>query len=460
MPPRLTLASPLPTQVSEGLSNPDVVTKYKVAAKIVNGAWSAPWVAACAPEQAPASSGMGSVDDSRMPARPAPPACGSRSLCSTTIPWPPPDPAFLPFPHHPHHTTPTHHLRADTVAAVAAAAQPGARVAELCILGDKLITEATDKEFKGKAIEKGVAVPTCVSVNACMGHCCPPADAPAELKAGDVVKIDLGVHIDGYIAQAAHTVVAGAAKVEAGRAADVVAATRAGYEAACRLIRAGASSAAVGPVLTKIAEAYGCVLVEGVLSHEMKRFIIDGGKAVLPRPAADQRGEDFSFEAGEVYGVDVLMSTGEGKPRMLDEKETTVFKRALDQQYQLKIKASREVFSEINRRFPTMLFTSRSLDSGRARYGLVECVAHQLLQPYPVYYDRSPDALVAQFKGTVLLVPNGVDRITEGPALDVASDKTLDDAEIKALLATSLKTKKKKKKAGKAGDAPPMAVDI
>lgn len=41
---------------------------------------------------------------------------------------------------------------------------------------------------------------------------------------------------------------------------------------------------------------------------------------------------------------------------MLDEKATTVYKRALDQAYQLKLKASREVFSEIMKKYPTCLF--------------------------------------------------------------------------------------------------------
>ncbi len=46
------------------------------------------------------------------------------------------------------------------------------------------------------------------------------------------------------------------------------------------------------------------------------------------------------------------MSTGEGKAKVLDEKETTVYKRALDQEYKLKLKASRPIFSEINKRVP------------------------------------------------------------------------------------------------------------
>lgn len=48
--------------------------------------------------------------------------------------------------------------------------------------------------------------------------------------------------------------------------------------------------------------------------------------------------DDFEIEEGEVYAIDIVMSTGEGKSKVVDEKETTVFKRALDVQYQLKIK--------------------------------------------------------------------------------------------------------------------------
>lgn len=341
---------------------------------------------------------------------------------------------------------------ADALAQVVAEAKAGAKVADLCALGDRLITEGAAPVFKGKAIEKGIAVPTCVSVNNCVGHCSPPADSKLALADGDLVKIDLGAHIDGFIAQAAHSVVVGAAAAT-GRAGDAVAAASAAYEAACRLVRAGRSSAEVGPVLTRIVEAYDCHLVEGVVSHEMKRFIIDGARAVLPRPAADQRAEQFETEVGDVYAIDVAVSTGEGKARVLDEKETTVFKRALDVQYQLRIKASREVFREVNRRFPTMLFSSRGLETAHARYGLVECVAHGLLQPYPVLYER-PGALVAQFKGTVLLVPAGVDRITGLPLPEAQTDKKVEDPEIQKLLAEPLKTNKKKKKSKKTAAAP------
>ena len=58
-----------------------------------------------------------------------------------------------------------------------------------------------------------------------------------------------------------------------------------------------------------------CSLVEGVYSHEMKRFVIDASKAVLNRPTPDQKVEDAEFEEGEVYAIDILVSSGEGKPK-------------------------------------------------------------------------------------------------------------------------------------------------
>ena len=309
------------------------------------------------------------------------------------------------------------------------------------------------KEFKGKDIEKGIAVPTCISVNNCVGHFSPLSDCTQELKEGDMVKIDMGCHFDGYTVQAAHTVVVqtDASVPVSGRAADVMQAASMCYEAAARLIKPGKKVSEVAPVLNTIAEAYGCNLVEGVMSHQMQRFIIDAGKVVLNRPNPDQKVEDEEFQEGEVYAIDIIISTGDGKPKMVDEKETTVYKRSLDMQYQLKIKAARELFAEITKKYPTMLFSLRGIEdggAGRTRLGLADCIAHGLLQAFPVTYEKSDD-LVAQMKGTFLLMPNGSDRITQASLQNLQSDKSLEDEEIKALLSTSLK-KKKGKKAAKA----------
>ena len=101
-----------------------------------------------------------------------------------------------------------------------------------------------------------------------------------------------------------------------GRAADLLQATATAWEAAARLIRPGKKAGEVAPVLAKIAEAYGCSLVVGVMSNQMKRFVIDADKAACNRAMVDQRfDEKCEFEEGEVYAIDIIMSTGEGKPK-------------------------------------------------------------------------------------------------------------------------------------------------
>merc|ERR1711974_23267 len=82
---------------------------------------------------------------------------------------------------------------------ISAAAVPGAKIADLCVMGDKSLEAKTATAFKSsKDMKKGIAFPTSISVNNCIGHCSPlPGDKKA-LKEGDLYKIDLGVHLDGY----------------------------------------------------------------------------------------------------------------------------------------------------------------------------------------------------------------------------------------------------------------------
>ncbi|KAL4856447.1 ERBB-3 BINDING PROTEIN 1 [Chlorella vulgaris] len=339
-----------------------------------------------------------------------------------------------------------------TLKAIIDGCKPGAKVVDLCENGDRLLNEGVAKEFKGKDIEKGIAVPTCLSLNNCAGHFSPLNDNPLELKEGDLVKIDLGCHIDGYIAQAAHSLVVASdpSAPVTGRAADAILCAQTCFDAAARLMRPGKKASEVAGPLNKIAEAYGCSLVDGVMSYQMNRFVIDGEKAVLQKPLPDTKMDEFEFEEGEVYAIDIIISTGEGKIKMHDEKETTVYKRAMAVTYQLKMKASRELLSEVGKKYPTMLFSLRGIEAKQARFGLVECINHGLLDAYAVSYEKEGE-VIAHIKGTVLLMPSGSDRITSAPLQQLQSDKSVEDEAVKALLSTSLKNKKKKKKAAKEG---------
>lgn len=98
----------------------------------------------------------------------------------------------------------------------------------------------------------------------------------------------------------------------------------------------------------------------GVLSHQVKRYIVDGNRVIINKETQENKVDEFEFEENEVYCIDLLFSTGEGKAREAEAK-TTVYKRAVDVEYNLKLKASREAMHEINKKFPTFPFTLRYL---------------------------------------------------------------------------------------------------
>ncbi|GBF99872.1 hypothetical protein Rsub_12512, partial [Raphidocelis subcapitata] len=76
------------------------------------------------------------------------------------------------------------------IAAVAAACKDGARIVDLCRMGDEIISKDAAAIFKGKVSgsDKGIAFPTCVSPNSIVGHLSPMGDDTTTLKDGDLVK--------------------------------------------------------------------------------------------------------------------------------------------------------------------------------------------------------------------------------------------------------------------------------
>jgi len=323
------------------------------------------------------------------------------------------------------------------------ASTAGSTVCSLCQLGDKLILEETSKVFKKeKAMKKGIAFPTCISVNNCVCHFSPLlSEAAVILKDGDIVKIDLGVHIDGFIAVVGHTVVVGASKENkvTGRKADVIQAAYLASELAQRLVKAGNENFAVTDQIQKVAEAFQCKPVEGMLSHELKRNMIDGEKAIIQNPTDQQRRDHAKceFSIYDVFAIDILMSTGNGQAKEKDTR-TTIFKRT-ENTYNLKMKASRVFLNEVSNKYTSMPFTLRLFqDEKKAKMGLVECLKHGLVEPFSVFWEKEGE-YVAQFKFTLLLMPNGGCRITEGPFDPevIQSEYSIQDEEIKALLATS-----------------------
>ncbi|KDQ57326.1 hypothetical protein JAAARDRAFT_35952 [Jaapia argillacea MUCL 33604] len=343
----------------------------------------------------------------------------------------------------------------------------GAKVIDLCVEGDKLLEEGTgavyNKSVKGVKVSKGLAFPTSVSVNNAVAHFSPLESDPSSgqtLAKTDVVKLHLGAHIDGFAAISAETVVVGATEKEpvTGRKADVIKAAWTAAEVAMRLVKVGNKNWQITDAVNKVTAAWNCKAVEGMLSCQQSQNVIDGKKRIILNPSEQQKRdfETITFAENEVYGIDILVaSTEDGKAR-LEESRTTIYQRESTVTYQLKLKTSRAVFSDVQRKSGAFPFNIRSLeDEKRARLGLQEAVQHGLVKPYEVIYTPA-NTFVAAFHFTIGLLPAGPVLITAPPVWYkpelVKSEKELEDPELKELLTKKLREDKKSKKKKAAGE--------
>ena len=342
--------------------------------------------------------------------------------------------------------------------AVVDAIKAGSDVFELCQMGDAIITEECAKIYnkankEGVVIEKGIAFPTSISPNDISGHFSPLKADSMTLRDGDIVKIDMGCHIDGYVAFAAHTVICGAAVVK-GIVADAIHACHAAAEAAMRKIKVGASNLEVTAAVEAIASAYGVQPLHGVLSHELKRCELETSNVIAHRLSAEERVQPFQFEPNQVYCIDMVMTIGSGRCKESDIR-TTVYRRANENEHLLKTQTAKKFIAEARKRFPDFPFSLRAFeDASGARAGVSEAKRHGLLHEYPVLKEKDGQAIV-QFKYTVLLLPSGTKKIAGIPfaqASQFETEKKL-EGDLLQLVTSSMNPKKLKKKAAEVSKA-------
>lgn len=319
--------------------------------------------------------------------------------------------------------------------------------------------------YTKKKYIKGVSFPTCISLNEVVGNFTPLtgedyADAKGiylTIKENDVVKVDLGVQIQGFSANVAHTVVAheNPTEVTKGRAADAILAAYHGLHAALRQMYEKKHTNYHATESIKIAcEEYGVEAVEGVISHRMTRDVVDGQEGIINKVTFDQKVDLRNYEVGDVFAVDVVVSTGEGKPKESGAK-SSVLKRCIENTYNLKSESARKFLSLAEINFQTFPFSLNYFDNEEnlkmkgkvenvanvVKVGIVECLRNELFTSYPVLVEKEGD-IVAQFKYTVA-VRQDKPIVIAGHLLDTtlfASDKEIKHEGLNKVLSESSET--------------------
>jgi methionine aminopeptidase len=181
----------------------------------------------------------------------------------------------------------------------------------LCKAGDdavtSLLSQAEPSAFgvadaeSASRIKRGAAYPTCVSVNELFGHVSPSSDCTDVLNVGDLVKVELGVHVDGYPAIVGETRIVDAPPADEVVAQSLASVSNAVYIAAhciMRMLRPGVKNSDITYVVGHIAAHFGVACVKSLVSYEIKRYVTDGRNQILMAPpeAGDEAPDGGVFE--------------------------------------------------------------------------------------------------------------------------------------------------------------------
>jgi len=189
-----------------------------------------------------------------------------------------------------------------------------------------------------------------VSINEVAAHYTAEPGDTLVIGESDTVKVDLGAHIDGYIADTAVTVNMDPDHEHIGRAAEEA------LEEAMSIARAGAKTRDIGRAIHDVIKRHSCKPIANLTGHSLGQYTIHAGKSIPNTWAL----RSSSLGAGEAYACEPFVTTSSGLGYVQDGETRNIF--ALVSKKRTRDGAANEMLDHIWERFNMLPFARRWLD--------------------------------------------------------------------------------------------------
>jgi methionyl aminopeptidase len=236
------------------------------------------------------------------------------------------------------------------------------------------------------------AFPVNISIDDVAAHYTPTRDDDREVKPSDVVKVDIGAHSEGFIADTAVTINPDDSKQEMIEAAESVLSKALDY------VEPGVTVGEIGDVIEReIPDRYE--VVRNLTGHSVGKFTQHAGLSI-PNYSNDS---DYEFEVGDSFAVEPFLTDGSGKVK--NGADGNIYK--LERDTSVRGKAERKLMSRI-RDFNGLPFTTRWFDDygARERMAMKKLVQGDIVHSYPIL-NEIKGGTVVQAEHTVILTENG-----------------------------------------------------
>jgi len=249
--------------------------------------------------------------------------------------------------------------------------------------------------LEAKTVELGAqpAFPVNLSLNDAAAHYTPPLNDETAIGEKDILKIDVGAHVGGFIGDTAATV------DFSGENGKLVEASQRGLDAALACIRAGANTKDVGSAVQEAIAAYGFKPISNLTGHSLAQYDLHAGTEV-PNVKTPYGKE---LKEGDVLAVEPFASTGAGV--VVDGSVVEIF--SLSSHKPVRQRESRRLLFHVDSTYKTLPFAERWLarefrSQLLLHSALRELLSAGVLHDYPVLKDAK-GGLVSQAELTVVV---------------------------------------------------------
>lgn len=211
-----------------------------------------------------------------------------------------------------------------------------------------------------------------------------------------MTKLDIGVHLDGYIADAAIT-------VDLSGHPELVEAAQAALDAAIELVTPGANTADIGAAIERAIGGFGFKPVSNLTGHGLERYSAHAGP-IIPNKALEN---GAILKEGDVIAIEPFATNGSG--RISEASQTEIF--GFSGHRPVRSSHARKLSTVILERYKTLPFARRWLVGDRIDYALMQLLRAGIIHSYPVLWEVE-GALVSQAEHTVIVHENGCEVTT------------------------------------------------
>ena len=274
--------------------------------------------------------------------------------------------------------------------------------------GKKLIEEGKSMLEITEKIESYVydnggklAFPTNLAINNVGAHWTPSTKTTEKFQKGDLVKLDVGVHIDGYIGDNALTVEVGTEKY--GKLIDT---SREALNAAIEVAGPGINVGMIGYAVQTTIENRGYKPIANLTGHGIKRYNLHSGISV---PNVKENGGAV-LKPGDIIAIEPFVTDGAG--RVGGKRNSNIYH--VRQVRNIRDQKAAEMIDEIQHRYKGLPFAERwlhDIQTNDATNSLTKLMRAGIVSYYPVL-DELGKGMVAQSEHTVLITNSGSEVLT------------------------------------------------